>query len=165
MKKYEDSYGREFYSAEEALENWEKGCDELIDDEDEEAGYCNRSNGYCEFCQSEIDKIKEDVEKEKERESDLSISAIFAFYEKVKNDYENSEEILEQLQENRRHNGRLTSSIVEAYDEEDNSILLHQDEIDHIITMLGVSSYRHNCTNYENMLAHGIDRELARQLI
>lgn len=166
---YTDGTDTSYESASEAIEVWETGCDtcaQCLDGNDhDECDTCHRGN-LCTECGGEVDDAREALAKEEEIEADIVRESQMAFYDLVEEmEGYDADEVLELLIENASHSGGLTHTIRMAYDPETKTITLADEEIEHIITMLGVSSARHNDTDYDDMLARGIDRDVARMLI
>lgn len=174
---YYDGTDTLYESAKDATEVWETGCGECdlclnqehTEDEDgEQAEDCTPcvQGDLCEYCSDELQAAERAEEREREEERKVTRESQLAFYDLVENmEGYDADEVLDLLRENAAHNGGLTHTVRMAYDPETKVIALADEEIEHIVTMLVVSSSRHNDTDYDDLLDRGCNRDTARMLI
>lgn len=169
-KEWTNELGETFKNSEEIEEKireYEKGCDEAHEeDEDEMCQYGN----LCEFCSDLVqntEKLRSEAsEWENKIKNETWIDAKYEFIKKAEEyGFDCIGEIEEQLEENKIHCGGLTDTILSSYDTEEEKLDMVEEDIEHIIRMLDISSERHNDTNYDELLSKGVGRETAREII
>jgi hypothetical protein len=167
--KYEDINGAEYDTAQEAVEYWATGCDCPIDDDDEDSEVCSTGN-LCASCSDGYEDALRGVAKENEAEADMWHDAKMLFVTRAEALGYDDMETWDLLDTNRKHgaymqeHGACSETILAHYDAEDKTLSLHDEEIEHLICAMGGASRRHEDTDYDDMRASGVSRDLAREL-